>query len=114
MDKLIFTLEEPHGPGDVYVRWQHRSGELLATTGRDSSVSIYTKHGKIVEKIPLPGLCIAMDWDSEGDLLGIISINSSAVNIWNTYTRKRVIVDSGLRDPLTCLVWCKVSELFNT
>ncbi|KAI5712448.1 hypothetical protein M8J76_013327 [Diaphorina citri] len=111
MDKLIFTLEEPHGPGDVYVCWQRRTGELLATTGRDSSVSIYNKHGKLIDKITLPGLCIVMDWDSEGDLLGIISSNSSAVNVWNTYTKKRTIVDSGLRDPLTCLVWCKVGQV---
>lgn len=45
---------------------------------------------------------------SEGDLLGIISSNASTVTLWNTYNKKKTIVDAGLRDSLTCLAWSKV------
>lgn len=52
-----------------------------------------------------------MAWDSEGDILGIISSNSSQVTLWDVNTRQKHIIDTGLRDPLTCILWSKTAQI---
>jgi hypothetical protein len=53
--QLLFRLDQPHGPGDTFINWQHGSGGFFATTGADQSVMIYNHHGKKVEQIRLQG-----------------------------------------------------------
>lgn len=52
-------------------------------------------------------LCLSLDWDSDGDLLGAICSNSSIVSLWDANTSKKCTIETGLRDTLSCLLWAK-------
>lgn len=53
--------------------------------------------------------CSGFAWDSDGDLLAIIS--QSQLYIWDANTSKKQAIDVGLRDVLTCLLWSKTGPL---
>ncbi|XP_046667542.1 WD repeat-containing protein 19 [Homalodisca vitripennis] len=110
-EKELFKLEQPHGPGQVYFSWQHGSGGYLATTGADNTVCIFNRHGKVEQRIRLPGQCIGLDWDCYGDLLAVICANATTLVLWDANTTKKSTVEVGLRDKLSCLVWAKTSPL---
>jgi WD repeat-containing protein 19 len=55
-------------------------------------------------------LCSGFSWDAEGDFLAIITSNSSSITLWDANSYKRISVDTGLRDPPSCLVWSKRSK----
>ncbi|XP_041973460.1 WD repeat-containing protein 19 [Aricia agestis] len=103
--KLLYTIE-PHGLGELYFMWQKgESHSLLATTGTDATVAIHDRSGQTTERIKLPGLCAGMDWDNDGDYLAIITPNSNAVILWECHTNKRHNIETGLREPPSCLAW---------
>ncbi|KAK6619206.1 hypothetical protein RUM44_003588 [Polyplax serrata] len=110
-EKNVFVLTRPHGDGEVQFSWQNTSGSLLATTGSDNTVGIFNRRGLPVERIRLPGNCVAFSWDADGDLLGIINAASSSLILWDANTQKKTTVDLGLRDSLTCLMWAKTSTV---
>ncbi|XP_055372379.1 WD repeat-containing protein 19 [Condylostylus longicornis] len=111
-DKVLFKHEEPHGPGDVYFIWQKGpTGSLLASTGGDGTVAIFNRQGFLMERIVLQGLCSGFSWDCDGDLLAIITNNSSQVTIWDSNSHKKQIIETGLRDSLSCVMWAKQSQL---
>ncbi|XP_030765268.1 WD repeat-containing protein 19 [Sitophilus oryzae] len=105
MEKLLFRLEQPHGNGDIYVTWQKGSGMYLATTGIDCMVNIFDRYGEIFERIRLPNLCTSFSWDSDGDLLGIVS--QSQLIVWDANSSKKLFIDVGLKDYMSCLTWAK-------
>lgn len=123
--QLLFRLEQPHGTGDIYVAWQKGSGNYLATTGMDYMVNLFDRYGQIKDRIRLPGyvfdrifraisnsisvifrLCSGFEWDSDGDLLAVIS-QTPQVIIWDANTQKKITIDVGFKDTLTCLLWAK-------
>ncbi|XP_037944539.1 WD repeat-containing protein 19 isoform X2 [Teleopsis dalmanni] len=111
-DKVLYKYEDPHGPGDVYFIWQKGlSCSLLATTGSDGTVAIFNRQGQLIERITLPGLCSGFAWDNEGDLLGIITISSPVITLWDASTQLKTTVESGLRDTLSCIVWSKQQQI---
>ncbi|CAF4949564.1 unnamed protein product [Pieris macdunnoughi] len=104
--KLLYTIEQPHGLGELYFVWQKgEAGLLLATTGTDATVAIHDRSGQLLERIKLPGLCSALEWDSDGDYLAMISPNSNGVYIWESHGNKKINVDTGLREAPSCLAW---------
>ncbi|XP_039278793.1 WD repeat-containing protein 19 [Nilaparvata lugens] len=106
-EKELFNLEHPHGHGAVQFAWQKGSGNYLATTGQDCSLSIYNRLGNIVQKLQLPGVCLSLSWDSDGDLLGVICNGNSSLILWDANTTKRNVIETRFRDALTCLIWAK-------
>ncbi|XP_025602592.2 WD repeat-containing protein 19 isoform X2 [Athalia rosae] len=108
-DKVLYRLDQPHGPGNVYISWRPGNGTYLATTGCDSAVLIFNRQGEIQERIRLAGLCSGIGWDTDGDLLAAISIGSSAIILWDATTGKKSQIDAGLKDSLTCMAWAKKS-----
>lgn len=56
-------------------------------------------------------MCAGFAWDCEGDILAIITTNSSQVIVWDSNSYVKNIVDTGLRDPLNCIVWSKQQSL---
>ncbi|XP_034825348.1 WD repeat-containing protein 19 [Maniola hyperantus] len=104
--KLLYTIEQPHGLGELYFLWQKgESHSLLATTGTDATVAIHDRSGQLLERMKLPGLCAGMEWDNDGDYLAIITPNSNTVLLWECHANKRVNIETGLREPPTCLAW---------
>lgn len=61
--------------------------------------------------LPLSRLCSGFAWDQEGDLLGIITSGSPNITLWDYATQEKVSVETGLRDPLTCILWSKQQQL---
>lgn len=51
-------------------------------------------------------MCAGFAWDSDGDVLGVISQSPQLV-LWDANTKKKQNVDIGLRDILTCILWAK-------
>lgn len=107
--QVLYRLDQPHGPGNVYISWRPGNGTYLATTGCDSVVSIFNRQGGVQERIQLSGLCTGMGWDADGDLLAAISNGSSTIILWDATTGKKSQIDAGLRDNLTCMIWAKKS-----
>lgn len=62
-------------------------------------------------KILFNRFCSGFAWESEGDLLAISTSNTSQVIIWDANTHKRQQIDTGLRDPPSCLIWAKTQPL---
>ncbi|CAH0560259.1 unnamed protein product [Brassicogethes aeneus] len=109
-EKLLFRLEQPHGTGDIYIAWQKGSGMYLATTGIDAIVNIFDRQGDVKERIKLPSLCTGLGWDSDGDLLGVISSQPQLI-LWDSNSMKKLTIDVGLKDYLSCLIWSPVSPI---
>ncbi|KAJ8726786.1 hypothetical protein PYW08_015183 [Mythimna loreyi] len=104
--KLLYTIEQPHGLGELYFLWQKgESHSLLATTGTDATVAIHDRTGQLLERMKLQGLCAGMEWDQDGDYLAIITPNSNAVLLWECHANKRINIETGLREPPSCIAW---------
>ncbi|CAK9825837.1 WD repeat-containing protein 19 [Anthophora retusa] len=106
-EKVLYQLFQPHGSGTVFISWRPGNSTHLATTGYDSSVAIFDRQGDLQERIQIAGLCSGFGWDSDGDLLAIISQNSSSITLWDATTGKKSQIDAGVRDGLTCMMWAK-------
>ncbi|XP_003402665.1 WD repeat-containing protein 19 [Bombus terrestris] len=107
IDKVLYQLYQPHGSGTVFISWRPGNSTHLATTGYDSSVAIFDRQGELQERIQIAGLCTGFGWDSDGDLLAIISQSSSTITLWDATTGKKTQIDAGVRDGLTCMIWAK-------
>ncbi|PKU35358.1 wd repeat-containing protein 19 [Limosa lapponica baueri] len=106
--KQVFSLLEKSWSGSpVQFAWQKTLGNFLAVTGGDRAVKIFDRHGQKKNEISLPGNCVAMDWDKDGDTLAIITDKSSAIFLWDANTNKTSQVDSGMSSfhmlPSVCL-----------
>ncbi|KAF7987479.1 hypothetical protein HCN44_003241 [Aphidius gifuensis] len=110
-DKILYKLDHPHGPGSVFLCWRPGNSTHLATTGCDGVVSIYDRQGENQDRIQLSGICTGFGWDTDGDVLAIITHNSSIITLWDAATGKKSQVDAGVRDGLTCMTWSKNSCL---
>ncbi|XP_054000054.1 WD repeat-containing protein 19 [Hylaeus anthracinus] len=110
-EKILYQLHQPHGTGTVFITWRPGNSTHLATTGYDSSVAIFDRQGDLQDRIQILGLCTGFGWDSDGDLLAIISQNSSTITLWDATTGKKSQIDAGVRDGLTCIMWAKRSCL---
>ncbi|CAG2108726.1 unnamed protein product [Medioppia subpectinata] len=108
--KRIFSIgNNSHSMGSVFFTWQKGSASYLVTTGLDSFVNVYDRHGERVDQVNLPGYCNGVAWDSEGDLLGIITDRSPCVVLWDANTHQVQQVDTGVRDVLSLILWSKTS-----
>ncbi|XP_053626138.1 WD repeat-containing protein 19 [Plodia interpunctella] len=104
--KLLYTIDQPHGLGELYFLWQKgESRSLIATTGTDATVAIHDRSGQLLERMKLQGLCAGMEWDNDGDYLAIITPNSNSVLLWECHANKRMNIETGLREPPSCLAW---------
>ncbi|XP_063635799.1 WD repeat-containing protein 19 [Cydia splendana] len=104
--KLLYTIEQPHGLGELYFSWQKGEGRsLLATTGTDATVAIHDRSGQLIERMKLQGLCAGMEWDNDGDYLAAITPNTNSVLLWECHSNKRLNVETGLREAPSCLAW---------
>ncbi|XP_041121208.1 WD repeat-containing protein 19 [Polyodon spathula] len=110
--KRVFTLTEKAWQGStLQYRWQKTLGNYLAVTGPDCTVKIFDRHGQKKDEINLPGNCVAMDWDKDGDTLAVIADKSSSIYLWDANTHKPSQLDSGMRDQMSFLLWSKVGSL---
>ncbi|VVC92258.1 unnamed protein product [Leptidea sinapis] len=104
--KLLYTIEQPHGLGELYFTWQKgESQSLLATTGTDATVAIHDRTGNLLERMKLPGLCAEMEWDNDGDYLAVITPNSNSVLLWECHANRKINIETGLRESPSCLAW---------
>ncbi|XP_055530330.1 WD repeat-containing protein 19 [Wyeomyia smithii] len=111
-EKVLYRHEDPHGQGDVYFLWQTGgSAQLMATTGSDGTVAVFNRQGQLIERIALQSLCAGFAWDRDGDVLAIITQNSSQLIVWDSNSQKKQSVDIGVRDPPSCIVWSKRGNL---
>ncbi|XP_074085717.1 WD repeat-containing protein 19 [Macrotis lagotis] len=110
--KKVFTLLERSWHGTpLQFTWQKTLGNYLAVTGADHTVKIFDRHGQKRSEINLPGNCVAMDWDKEGDTLAVISEKSSSIYLWDANTNKISQLDSGMRDQMSFILWSKYGAL---
>lgn len=110
--QVLFRIDEAHGQGDVVFVWQSGpTTNYLATTGNDGTVAIYNRQGQLQERIILQGLCAGFSWDWDGDILAIITQNTSHITIWDSNQRKKQLIDTGLRDAPSFLVWSKKVQI---
>ncbi|XP_038608159.1 WD repeat-containing protein 19 isoform X1 [Tachyglossus aculeatus] len=110
--KRVFTLSEKSLLSTpVQFIWQKTLGNYLAVTGSDHSVKIFDRHGQKRSEINLPGNCVAMDWDKDGDILAVIAEKSSSIYLWDANTSKTSQLDSGMRDQMSFLVWSKAGAI---
>ncbi|NXD35005.1 WDR19 protein, partial [Copsychus sechellarum] len=108
----VFSLYEKSWSGSpVQFAWQKTLGNFLAVTGGGCAVKIFDRHGQKRNEISLPGNCVAMDWDKDGDTLAIITDKSSTIFLWDAITNKTSQVDSGMRDTMSFLLWSRVGAL---
>ncbi|KAK9399187.1 WD repeat-containing protein 19 [Crotalus adamanteus] len=95
----------------VQFAWQKTLGNYIAVTGYSHTVKVFDRHGQKKNEIILPGNCIAMDWDQDGDTLAIIADKSSAIYLWDANTNKTSLMDTSMREPMSFLCWSKTEAL---
>ncbi|XP_029445186.1 WD repeat-containing protein 19 isoform X1 [Rhinatrema bivittatum] len=110
--KQVFTLTEKGLLGSpIRYIWQKTLGNYIAVTGSDRTVKIFDRHGQKRDEINLPGDCVTMDWDKDGDTLAMIADKSSSIYLFDTNTSKSSLLDSGMRDQMSFLLWSKAGAL---
>ncbi|XP_012499967.1 PREDICTED: WD repeat-containing protein 19 [Propithecus coquereli] len=110
MKRVFSVLEKTWLGTPIQFTWQKTSGNYLAITGADYIVKIFDRHGQKRSEISLPGNCVAMDWDKDGDILAVIAEKSSCVYLWDANTNKTSQLDSGMRDQMSFLLWSKIGS----
>uniref|UniRef100_A0A4W4G7L7 WD repeat-containing protein 19 n=1 Tax=Electrophorus electricus TaxID=8005 RepID=A0A4W4G7L7_ELEEL len=108
----VFSLSEKAWTGScLQYKWQKTLGNYLAVAGLDNSVKIFDRHGQKMNELSLPGRCVSLDWDKDGDTLAVIAEKSSFIHLWDANINKTLQLDSGLRDQLSFLLWSKTGPL---
>eukprot|EP00062_Callorhinchus_milii_P005040 gi/632944084/ref/XP_007887305.1/ PREDICTED: WD repeat-containing protein 19 isoform X3 [Callorhinchus milii] len=110
--KRVFTISEKIVPGNlIQYQWQKTLGNYIAITGFDHTVKIFDRHGQKKNEINLPGMCVNIDWDKDGDVLAVIADKSNSIYLWDANTHKPSQLDSGMRDQMSFLMWSKAGTL---
>eukprot|EP00128_Syssomonas_multiformis_P018378 Colp12_sorted_trinity150504_noHs@21748 len=101
--KRVFALtSKVHGDGAVKFCWQKKQGNFLATCGVNRTVNIFDRHGQLIAEIPLPGYCLGLQWDKDGEVLAAIQDKTGIIYMWEANTRKVTQLDSGVRELQRC------------
>ncbi|KAJ8410983.1 hypothetical protein AAFF_G00180180 [Aldrovandia affinis] len=110
--KRVFTLSDKAWHGScLQYKWQKTLGNYIAVAGPDNSVKIFDRHGQRRNELNLPGRCLAMDWDKDGDTLAVIADKSSSIYLWDANVNKTSQLDSGMRDQMSFILWSKTASL---
>uniref|UniRef100_A0A672SW24 WD repeat domain 19 n=1 Tax=Sinocyclocheilus grahami TaxID=75366 RepID=A0A672SW24_SINGR len=108
----VFTLSEKSWSGScLQYKWQKTVGNYLAVSGPDNLVKIFDRHGQKVNELNLPGNCVSLDWDKDGDILAVIAEKSSSIYLWDANVNKTSQLDSGMKDQMSFLLWSKTGPL---
>uniref|UniRef100_A0A3Q3W5I8 WD repeat domain 19 n=1 Tax=Mola mola TaxID=94237 RepID=A0A3Q3W5I8_MOLML len=92
-------------------RWQKSLCNYIAIAGHDNYVKIFDRHGHKCTELSLPGRCVGMDWDKDGDILAVIAAKSSSIYLWDASVNKTSHIDSGMRDQMSFILWAKSGPL---
>ncbi|CAN0032568.1 unnamed protein product, partial [Choristocarpus tenellus] len=108
MDPLFVIDASHHGKGPVIFSW-HPRGTLLASSGSNRAIHIFTCQGQLLHSIkpPASSACTALEWDPQGRVLAIAQANSSVVMLWFARRWKTRTVDVG---DVTFVSWSKTGE----
>ncbi|KAM3864863.1 WD repeat-containing protein 19 [Diretmus argenteus] len=110
--KCVFILTDKAWLGSsLQYKWQKTLGNYIAVAGNDNSVKIFDRHGQKRNELNLPGRCVEMDWDKDGDILAVIAEKSSSIYLWDASVNKTSQIDSGMRDQMSFILWSKTSPL---
>ncbi|XP_041788987.1 WD repeat-containing protein 19 [Chelmon rostratus] len=110
--KSIFILDDKAWVGSsLLYKWQKTLGNYIAVAGQDNSVKIFDRHGHKWTEVNLPGRCVGMDWDKDGDILAVIAAKSSSIYLWDASVNKTSQIDSGMRDQMSLILWSKTGPL---
>ncbi|XP_063813141.1 WD repeat-containing protein 19 [Pseudophryne corroboree] len=110
--KRVFSLTDKALLGHpIQFVWQKTLGNYIVVTGADHTVKIYDRHGQKKNEINLPGTCLSMDWDKDGNALAIVAEKSSSIYMWDPNNHKTSQLDSGMRDQMSFLLWSKAGSL---
>uniref|UniRef100_A0A3B5B1S0 WD repeat-containing protein 19 n=1 Tax=Stegastes partitus TaxID=144197 RepID=A0A3B5B1S0_9TELE len=108
----LFILADTAWVGsNLLYKWQKTLGNYIAVAGQDNSVKIFDRHGHKWTELSLPGRCVGMDWDKDGDILAVIAAKSSSIYLWDASVNKTSQIDSGMRDQMSFLLWSKTGPL---
>eukprot|EP00357_Protocruzia_adherens_P031508 CAMPEP_0115034576 /NCGR_PEP_ID=MMETSP0216-20121206/40747_1 /TAXON_ID=223996 /ORGANISM="Protocruzia adherens, Strain Boccale" /LENGTH=1399 /DNA_ID=CAMNT_0002413515 /DNA_START=36 /DNA_END=4235 /DNA_ORIENTATION=- len=112
--KEIFNLDDDfHGSGPVIFAWQP-DYNFLATCGVNRIVHVLDRQGKKVSEMMLqnPGPCVELDWDKDGETLGILQEGLPHVTVWNIHSKHytEIEVSSG-RDRATFIKWARTHSV---
>ncbi|KAF0037436.1 hypothetical protein F2P81_010310 [Scophthalmus maximus] len=108
----VFILADSAWAGSsLLYKWQKTLGNYIAVAGQDNSVKIFDRHGHKWTELNLPGRCVGMDWDKDGDILAVIAAKSSSIYLWDASVNKTSQIDSGMRDQMSFILWSKTGPL---
>uniref|UniRef100_A0A8D0A5G9 WD repeat-containing protein 19 n=1 Tax=Sander lucioperca TaxID=283035 RepID=A0A8D0A5G9_SANLU len=108
----VFILADKAWAGSTLLyKWQKTLGNYIAVAGQDNSVKIFDRHGHKWTELNLPGRCVGMDWDKDGDILAVIAAKSSFIYLWDASVNKTSQIDSGMRDQMSFILWSKLGQL---
>ncbi|CAN9510421.1 unnamed protein product [Ophioblennius macclurei] len=110
--KSVFVLaEKPWAGSNLLYRWQKSLGNYIAVAGQDNCVKIFDRHGHKWTELNLPGRCVGMDWDKDGDILAVIAGKSSSIFLWDASVNKTTQIDGGMKDQMSFILWSKTGQL---
>ncbi|XP_076021576.1 WD repeat-containing protein 19 [Genypterus blacodes] len=110
--KRVFSLaDKPWAGSSLLYKWQKTLGNYIAVAGHDNSVKIFDRHGQKMSELSLPGRCVSMDWDKDGDILAVVAEKSSSIYMWDASVNKTSQIDSGMRDQMSFILWSKTGPL---
>ncbi|CAG5939375.1 unnamed protein product [Menidia menidia] len=111
--KSVFVLADQAWVGsNLLYKWQKSLGNYIAVAGQDNSVKIFDRHGNKWTELSLPGRCVGMDWDKDGDILAVIAAKSSSIFLWDASVSKTSQIDSGMsKDQMSFILWSKAGPL---
>uniref|UniRef100_A0A665WLD9 Uncharacterized protein n=1 Tax=Echeneis naucrates TaxID=173247 RepID=A0A665WLD9_ECHNA len=109
---FVFVLADKAWAGsNLIYKWQKSLGNYIAVGGQDNSVKIFDRHGHKSTELNLPGRCVGMDWDKDGDILAVIAAKSSSIYLWDASVNKTSQIDSSMRDQMSFVLWSKTGPV---
>ncbi|XP_062264138.1 WD repeat-containing protein 19-like [Platichthys flesus] len=111
--KKVFSLADKAWAGsNLLYKWQKTVGNFIAVAGKDNSVKIFDRNGHKWTELNLPGRCVGMDWDKDGDILAVIAAKSRSIFLWDATVNKSSKMNSGMRDQMSLILWSKTRPMF--
>uniref|UniRef100_A0A671TEN5 WD repeat domain 19 n=1 Tax=Sparus aurata TaxID=8175 RepID=A0A671TEN5_SPAAU len=110
--RSVFVLDDKAWAGSsLLYKWQKSLGNYIAVAGQDNSVKVFDRHGHKWTELNLPGHCVGMDWDKDGDILAVIAAKSSSIYLWDASVNKTSQIESGMRDHMSFILWSRTGPL---
>ncbi|KAH7831064.1 putative WD repeat-containing protein 19 [Monocercomonoides exilis] len=104
--KNLFTIPSSvNGRGGKILMSWHPMSIYIAVCGSNCVVHLFHRSGNEIASFTLPSACLQIDWDKDGEYLGVLPSSSTSIILYEASTKEQIKIDCGSVASFMC--WSK-------